>query len=324
MKKKFYLSTPINEVTLKREVFSLFPEIRDEIPSRDKILEIQNKFSIDHATMALYQSLLSSPRYFPFIKTIKNQKIHENIQHELPLKWCLLPAMMYDDHPEVGGGGEHIISAASDLGFRIEKLNTGGKKGVIHNAKILKNWVDNHPNKNLSIVTLSKGSMEFRYAYQYLFSENDKNRIKYWFNFSGFPYGSALADSMLNNWLNKLYVAIAARIINMDKNLLLETRSDFHAWKKEFIVSPHTKVYSFFSIPLSSHVQTSLIGRFKRLSFAGPNDGMAECYRAPYWEGEVFPLWGADHFGRTPEMIYVLYKIFSHIYELETTATGRN
>lgn len=318
MKKKFYLSTPINEIVLKREVLQLYPELKNEFPSREKILEIQKNHSIDHATMAIYQALLHSDRHAQFIKNINQQEIHENIQTPLNLNWCLLPAMMYEDHPEVGGGGDHILSAGKDLGFNIERLNTGGKKGVIYNAQILKKWVENNSQSEIGIITMSKGSMEFRYAYSYLFTEEEKKKIKYWLNFSGFPYGSALADSMLKTWSNKFYVKVARRVINMDMEVLIETRSDFHAWSKEFVINDNTKVFSFFSIPLSSHVQTSLMGRFKKLSFAGPNDGMAECYRSPYWKGEVYPLWGADHFCRTPEMIYVLYKIFSYIYELET------
>jgi hypothetical protein len=317
MSKKFYLSQPINEIKLQREVLSLYPELLDNFPSRQMILDIQNSHSIDHATMALYQSLLNSQKYSPFIERINNQIIHQNKEKNNGIKWCLLPAMMYEDHPEVGGGGEHILSVAEDLGFEVERLNTGGKKGVIHNAKILKEWIDKNPNQKIGIVTMSKGSMEFRYAYHFLFSSENKKQVSYWLNFSGFPYGSALADTMMNDWKNKLYVKIARRVIKMDKEVLIETRSDFKAWQTGLQIESHTKVFSFFPLPLTSHVQTSLMGRYKKLSQFGPNDGMAECYRAPYWDGEVYPLWGADHFCRTPAMVQVLYKLFSYLYELE-------
>lgn len=315
MKKKFYLSAPIDEIVLKNDLLEKYPQILKEIPTRDQILEIQKANSIDFASMALYQGILNSPRYSPFIDKISAQKIPDTKLDKLNCKWILLPAMVYEDFPEVGAGGEHIISAATQMGIQMERLPTGGKKGVIHNAKLIKAWVDENPSTEFGIASMSKGSLEFRYAYTYLFSDGDRARLKYWVNFSGFFNGNALADTFLNDWKNKLYTEIVIRIIKLDKKAITESRSDFEAWKTPLVVEKHTKVFSLFPIPLSSHVQSSLMGRFKRLSCFGPNDGMAECYRAPYWDGEIYPLWGADHFCRTPEMIYTLYKLFSHIRE---------
>jgi len=317
MGKKFYLNAPIDEVKLKNEVLSLFPDILKDLITRDQLLEIQKNKSIDHATMALYQSILGQNRFKKFIDLIHNQKITTDRSILKNSKWCLLPAMLYEDHPEVGGGGELILSATCELGFDIKRLSTGGKKGVIYNATILKKWVDENPKVKLGIITTSKGSLEFRYAYHFLFSKEDQERVGYWINLGGFPYGSALADTMLNTLKNKIYVFIARRVIKMDYEVLTETRSDFEAWKIPLSINSNTKVFSFFPLPLTSHVQTSLVSRYKKLSQFGPNDGMAECYKAPYWDGDVYPLWGADHFCRTTEMVMILYKLFSYIKEIE-------
>ena len=57
------------------------------------------------------------------------------------------------------------------------------------------------------------------------------------------------------------------------------------------------------------------MGRYKKLSLLGPNDGMTDSYRSIFWNGKVFPIWGADHFCRTADMVPTLYKLFSYIIE---------
>lgn len=315
MTKPFYLSAPIDEYVLENEVLKDFSWIMERIPSSKELLEIQKAKSIDHATMAFNLSLRNSREYGPFIKDILMQKISNRSAGQKDILWGVIPAMFYKKHAEVGGGGEHILSAANQLGLNIERLEVGEKSGVSANAKIIKTWMDTNPNREIGIISLSKGALDFRYAWTYLFTKEDKARTKFWLNLCGLQNGTGLADVLIKNRWNNFVISLAQKILGMEKNLIQHCKTSYWEKREPLVFDSHVKVFSFFPLALSSHVQTSLVGRYKKLSVLGPNDGMTDSYRSIFWKGKVFPIWGADHFCRNADMVPTLYKLFSYIIE---------
>ncbi len=317
MSKPFYLSMPIDEYVLEKDVIKKYPWLLERVPSQKELLQIQKETDIDHATMAINLALKSSLRYGPFIQKIKEQKLIKRTTEKKDLLWGLVPAMLYKAHPEVGAGGEHILSVGKELNLRVERIPVGEKAGVITNAHLIKKWMDDHPNEKIGMITMSKGSLDFRYAWDYLFTDEDKARIQMWLNLSGFANGAGLANLLLRTWKSRLMIYLAQKYVGLERYVVRECQTDYPAWKNQFEIAPHVKVYSFFPLPLTSHVQTSLMGRYKKISQLGPNDGLTDSYRSIYWEGEAFPLWGADHFCRTADMVPTIYKLFSYIIENE-------
>lgn len=314
MSKPFYLSKPIDEYVLEKELIQKYPWLLTKALSHKEMLQIQNETDVNHATMALYISLKDSVRYGSFIQKIKNQKIVSNTSSQKIL-WGVVPAMLYERHPEVGGGGDHIISVARELNLRAEQINVSEKAGPITNAHYIKKWMDSHPYEKIGMITLCKGSLDFRYAWNYLFTDEDKKRVHFWLNLSGSHNGTGLGDLLLKTWKSRIAIALAQKFLGMESNVVRECQSNHPHWDRPFVLDDHVKVYSLFPLPLSSHIQTTLIGRYKKLIELGPNDGMTDSYRSVYWEGKVFPIWGADHFCRTADMIPTLYKMFSYIIE---------
>jgi hypothetical protein len=50
----------------------------------------------------------------------------------------------------------------------------------------------------------------------------------------------------------------------------------------------------------------------------GPNDGLTplrDCFDYP---GRIYPVWGADHFMRIPDLTALLYKLFHFIDAVES------
>ena len=313
MTKPFYLSKPIDEYVLANDVLNDFVWIKERIPTSIELLEIQQLKSIDHATMALSLSLKYSSEHGPFIEEISTHKIQKSTTDKKNILWGVIPAMFYKKHSEVGGGGEHIISVGKQLNLNIEQIQVGEKSGVLTNARMIKAWMDKNSNSSIGIISLSKGSLDFRYAWMYLFTKEDKARTYFWLNFSGLQNGTGLADVLLKTKWDDFIINLAQKILGMEKNLVQDCKSSFWAWREAFVFDSHVKVYSFFPLALSSHVQTTLVGRYKKLSKLGPNDGMTDSYRSIFWQGRVFPIWGADHFCRTSEMVSIVYKLFSYI-----------
>ncbi|HXF62400.1 MAG TPA: hypothetical protein VNK95_12330, partial [Caldilineaceae bacterium] len=76
---------------------------------------------------------------------------------------------------------------------------------------------------------------------------------------------------------------------------------------------PRLPVINLIGAPLRCHVQQrSLFKRYGWMERLGPNDGMALLpdLLAP---GPVYPVWGADHYFRTPQVSALFYRIFRYV-----------
>ena len=216
------------------------------------------------------------------------------------------------------------MAVAQRLGFQIDKAQTGGRAGVIDNAKILKKWIEEQDSTSLGIVSLSKGSLEFRYAWNFLMNDAEKRKVKIWLNLSGFPHGSSLADHCLSTPKRKLRSQFILWASGLAKAALTETATNFDAWKTPWVLPESVRVMNFVPIPLSSHVQTSLVGRYLSLCRYGPNDGMTDCRRAIYLPGVRLSALGrrsflsyARHYSHTLQNVF-LYQRPLRIFLIRT------
>ena len=310
--KKLYVRPPFDEWALQDEILKTFPEILEDLPTPEKLIEIQKSHSVDHATMALMVSIRRGAKFSKFVEEIDEQEFSTTAAPS-DVQFVLVPAMFYSDYPEVGAGGEHIAEIARRTGFKVDRLETGSKAGVVDNAKVLKKWISEQTAPRLGIISMSKGSLEFRYAWNFLLTSEEKSKIKVWLNLGGFPVGNSLANHYLSSFKGRCKAQLILWASGLSREALVETASHFEAWKTPWALPSTVKVMNFVPIPLSSHVQSSLVGRYLALSKYGPNDGMTDCRGAIYLPGEVYPVWGADHYCRTPEIIPVLYRMFSYV-----------
>jgi hypothetical protein len=77
---------------------------------------------------------------------------------------------------------------------------------------------------------------------------------------------------------------------------------------------PSLRVVNLIGVPLHSHVQQrSLFKRYAAMQALGPNDGMALLPDLLVEAGQTYPLWGADHYFRTPQVSPLLYKLFRYV-----------
>jgi hypothetical protein len=70
-------------------------------------------------------------------------------------------------------------------------------------------------------------------------------------------------------------------------------------------------VINLIGVPLHAHVQQrSLFKRYGWMQALGPNDGMALLPDLLVEPGDTYPLWGADHYFRTPQVSPLFYRVF--------------
>jgi hypothetical protein len=77
------------------------------------------------------------------------------------------------------------------------------------------------------------------------------------------------------------------------------------------LLPPGLRVVNLIGVPLHSHVQQrSLFKRYGWMQEMGPNDGISLLSDLVVEPGLIYPLWGADHYFRTPQVSPLLYRLF--------------
>jgi hypothetical protein len=319
--RKFYLGLPDDEVELEKKFSARSYSFDGRIPTREELIELSRSTSIQEATYALYLAIRKTHR--PFIEAVDRAKPDARPMPDVQIG--LLPAMFYEDFPEVGGGGEHLLAMAHRSGLQAERVPTSGKGTISGNAKIIADWIRKQTANRIWILALSRSALEFRYAYTELLSDAERSRIELWLNFGGFPNGNALADASLDSWKNRFRSRFIICLFSGLSYEGVQEMTTYHPfWKREFRLLPSTRVLNFPPIPLPSHIQSSLVGRYKRLSRFGPNDGMSCCRDGLFEGAPTYPLWGFDHFCRSPQVSPLFYRILSYAKSLSLPReTGR-
>jgi hypothetical protein len=104
------------------------------------------------------------------------------------------------------------------------------------------------------------------------------------------------------------------KIIGLDFDLVRELDPAHPFWQGEVNVPPHVRVVNLLGVPLHSHVQQrSLFKRYGWMASLGPNDGMSLLRDLLVEPGVIYPLWGADHYFRTPQVSSLLYRLFRYL-----------
>jgi hypothetical protein len=168
-------------------------------------------------------------------------------------------------------------------------------------ASLIVEWLGAHQDTTMILVSLSKGSAEVKLALRQ--DPAAFRHVSAWVNVSGLIYGSRWVRRLLDRPLSHVgarcwcwywrYPFAALKQLRRDTGSML----DF-----EPAIPEHLRVIHVVGFPLQRHLSHPYTKRsFRRLAPLGPNDGMGimlgDLVRT---EGSVFPVWGADHFLRSP------------------------
>jgi hypothetical protein len=113
--------------------------------------------------------------------------------------------------------------------------------------------------------------------------------------------------------LRRAGASVLARLSGIPYEGLRELSTTHPFWRKPFVVPGGIEAISVVGAPLRCHVSRYVQRRFERLAPLGPNDGtclLAEAFLSP---GVVYPVWGADHFIRSPALSPLLYRLFRYV-----------
>lgn len=309
---KFYISAPIDEVMLAETVASTVASFRGDLPTGDDLRQLSHKHDLDFATMVLYQAIQASPLHQSFIKAVDSEPVSTQ-QPPANAKILIIPALFHGHYPETGADAKFAGDIAQQCGFDVDKIQIRSVAPSTVNAEIIHGTLEREEAQDIWIFTVSKGSADFRAFLQLYPDAASISRIRGWINVCGIARGCQISDyNTATRWRRLKYRAIC-RLLGTGYGLMRELRTDHPYWTRPLVLPPHMKIFNFSAIPLGGHIQKAMIGRYLAISRLGPNDGMVLCRDSMLDQGPIYPVWGCDHFFRSPQVIPLLYRFFSYL-----------
>ncbi len=278
--------------------------------TQNKLAEITSSQGVSCATAVLYQHITNLNK--KFIETVNSYPKAFATPFQ-PTKIIVIPGMFYKEHPDIGGDGSLVRSIAEKFGFITELVEIHSRGSISENKTIiLKKLLENKHN-NVWLVSLSKGSTEVRLALEELRGRNVTKNIKGWVSIVGLTKGTPHADKKLRNRTAKIIWYLTLKVLGVNTAVTEEIACKNESLKKDFLLDSHIKIIHIAGFPLPSHVEPLLVKRYKILAHIGPNDGMIFLRDLLFVPGNVYPIWGIDHFLRTSNISEIIYKICHYI-----------
>lgn len=309
---KFYISAPVDDVMLAEATRSQVGALGGRLPDTPELQALAGRHGLDFATMVLYQAMLASPVHGPFIAALDREPVCTT-HAPVGAKVLVIPALFHGHYPETGADAAFAAAIARQCGFEAGTIRTSSLGTSTANAALIRDALEQEDAADIWIFAVSKGSADFR-AFLQLYPDSPAiARIRGWINVCGLTAGAQIADyDTATGWRRLKYRAIC-RLFGARYELMRELRTDHPYWRAPLVLPPHMKMFSFAAIPLGAHIQKSLIGRYQAIGALGPNDGMMLCRDAIPVHGPAYPVWGADHFFRSPQVIGLLYRFFGYL-----------
>jgi len=264
----------------------------------EALAEIARAESMDFATKLLYDRVLESERFGPNIEFILKSPNRWTNERPSPLLG-VVPGAFHGENMETGADGRRILDIADGHGFRSQAIATQSFGSLGKNAEVIAEWLEAHASEEVILITLSKGATEVGYL---LRSGNTAvlRNVMAIVNISGMLFGTRLANWVAERTLPRLYVRGLMWWKNYDFQSLLELR---HNEINGSLGNLPVRMINVIGFPLEEHLSSAMARRqYRRLRPYGPNDGggivLADALRFP---GELFPIWGGDHYLRQPD-----------------------
>ena len=302
-----------DELALAQDARQLIGQI-PSLPTRDELIDLSEKYSIDLATRTMYESLLVS-EHGKFFESL-NQLPLPGPEEKRPfnssprVQIYIVPGMFYQEHPEVGADGSLVKQIALKYGLEAHIVPVKSTGDIVANSEILARQLEKEASQSIWLISLSKGSAEVRYLLQ---QETVLNRkICGWVSIAGMPCGSPLADLKLRNSACSIYYRLLCRILGVNFAAIEQLQS-IHPFWSNYNWPALIDIIHVVPMPLAAHIQGPLRKRYRQLQIYGPNDGMVPIADILGLPGRFYPVWGCDHFLRAPQISFLLYRLFHYI-----------
>ncbi len=260
---------------------------------------VTREHGVDFATALLYDRFRKSPAHAPFIARIESLlAAAPGTTVAVDWKLFIVPGALYVERPALGSGGEIVREAAAELGLSCGLVPVASRGSVQENATLLAEWLKQHGEEKLVLVSVSKGGPDLKLALARPDAPRLFRNVVAWINHSGPLDGTPAANwipaNRLRSWAVRVQYRLQKRNFGFVTDMFHGPGSPLHAPLR---LPAHLRLISVLGFPLRAHLTTPL-SRFSHglLARQGPSDGTLLLSDARAWPGEIVPVWGADHY----------------------------
>ncbi|HEY0016627.1 MAG TPA: hypothetical protein VGC13_09925 [Longimicrobium sp.] len=269
---------------------------------------LTREYGVDFATALWYDRVRSAEPHRAFIEAVEALDADAALP-PTSARLLLAPAAFWREYPQFGADGAAVLAVARDLGLDVEMIRTPSTGSVSENARVIREALEREADGSVVLASLSKGGADVRMAL-----EQDPalaRKVRAWINVCGIIHGSPLVDQMLDGaWWRRLAVRAFLARWRADFGLIRELR---HAPSPRATAPAGVYVVNVVACPLSIHTAGAITKRHRQLAALGPNDGSTLLTDAIADGGVVYPVWGADHYFRTPDAPVLIRRILLHL-----------
>jgi len=262
--------------------------------------EIGVQHGIDFATALLYDRINRSSRHAQFIAELEAQPPPHNTKR---VTIALVPGAFYKEHHGTGADGRVVGAAMRSLGFGVESIPLASLGSLEENGRIIHDWLAARTARDETIVliSVSKGGADVKWALSkpgtYTVFERDAG----WINISGILEGSTLTGWLFGGSWHSRWTQFLLRAQRYD----LEVAQEMGRRKGSLLDFPlqlpdWMRVVHVVGFPMEHHLSGGLARKgYERSRHLGPNDsGGIVLADVCQWSGELYPVWGSDHYLR--------------------------
>jgi hypothetical protein len=313
----FYLAAPGDVVALEAEAETILDQL---LPcSAKELLLGAGRQRPDLNVMLLYRACFRGANGVFVKQTEAISSKHARLGG--PVRVIIAPGLNFRKHPEMGADGRLLADIAARVGAKAEILDVAPRGAASANGAAIAERLLRLNDEPVWLVSISKGTADARAAFT-LIGHWPKG-VSGWINLSGVFQGTPVADRITNSTLLRLASRMLLTISGVAFDKIEEMRTDSPLWSLPLKPPTPERMVHVLGFPPAWSIEMRIAHHYRRLSETfGPNDGLAplvDCFDYP---GRIFPVWGADHFMRIPDLAALLYKLMQFIGSVENETWG--
>lgn len=263
----------------------------------DVVRRLTREHGVDFATAVLFDRSRRAPRHAALIARVTAAMASPVTEvPQVDWKIAIVPGALYEERPDLGGDGGIVREAAAAFGVPVQLVPLASRGSVMENAGRLADWLRQRPDEKLVLVSLSKGGPDLRRALTQPDAARIFRPVLAWVNFCGPLDGTPVVDWVLDSRVRTELLKGQYRLQRRDFGFVTGLRRGNPV---PFELVPGMPLINIVGFPLRRHLTTPL-SRFchRIISRLGPNDGTVLLEDALRWPGELYPVWGVDHYFR--------------------------
>lgn len=267
----------------------------------DTLPEITRLHGIDFATALIFDRFKNAPQRMPFIERINGLREAQPQQGRAKdVKIVIIPGALYVERPDIGGDGRLVREVSASFGWRTDLIPVVSVGPIAENARRICDWLAQHADEKIILISLSKGGSDLKMAFNSPNASDLFRNVFAWVNVCGPLNGSRMANWILASQLRTQVTRLQYKLQRRDFRFVTDLQHGVHSLLDfPLQLPPHLKMMSMIGFPLRAHFSTPF-SRFCQRSLAkwGPNDGTISLSDLRDWPGEIYPVWGMDHYFR--------------------------